>query len=45
VDLDGIWKKLGVVRIPGGVRFDDTAPEATIRMAITRRPGRATPST
>jgi hypothetical protein len=46
VDLDGIWKKLGVVRTPDGVRFDDTAPEAAIRIAITRTPssGRATPS-
>jgi hypothetical protein len=47
VDLEGIWKKLGVMRAPGGgVRFDDTAPEAAIRIAITRTPssGRATPS-
>jgi len=47
IDLDGIWNKLGVVRRGNGVRFDDTAPEAAIRIAITRTPasGRATPST
>lgn len=46
VDLEGIWKKLGVIHTPNGVRFDDTAPEAAIRMAITRTPpsGRAAPS-
>jgi hypothetical protein len=46
VDLDGIWKKLGVVRNGNGVRLDNTAPEAAIRMAITQTPtsGRATPS-
>jgi hypothetical protein len=40
VDLDGLWKKLGIVRTETGVRFDDTAPDAAIRAAIT-----ATPST
>jgi hypothetical protein len=46
VDLEGIWKKLGVVRTPDGIRFDNTAPEAAIRIAITRTPpsGRAIPS-
>jgi hypothetical protein len=37
VDLDGLWKKLGVVRVgEDEVRFDDSAPEAAIRKAITR---------
>jgi hypothetical protein len=46
VDLEGIWKKLGVVRTPDGVRFDDSAPEAAIRIAITRTPpsGRMVPT-
>lgn len=38
VDLEGIWKKLGIVRTGDGVRFDDTAPEAQIRIAITKTP-------
>lgn len=46
VDLEGIWKKLGVIRTADGIRLDDTAPEAGIRLAITRTPpsGRAKPS-
>jgi hypothetical protein len=38
VDLDDLWSKLGVIRSGGGVRFDDHAPEADIRKAITRVP-------
>lgn len=38
VDLEGIWKKLGIVRAGIGVRFDDHAPEAAIRIAITKTP-------
>ena len=39
VDLDRLWKELGVVSNDGGgVRFDDTAPLAAIRQAITRAP-------
>jgi hypothetical protein len=38
VDLEGIWKKLGVIRDGNTVRFDDHAPEAAIRIAITRTP-------
>ena len=38
VDLDALWKKLGVVRNGQGVRFNNSAPEADIRMAITRTP-------
>ncbi|HTV06919.1 MAG TPA: hypothetical protein VME86_16235 [Acidobacteriaceae bacterium] len=39
VDLNAIWKELGVVAVPdGGVRFDDTAPFAAVREAITRTP-------
>jgi hypothetical protein len=46
VDLAGIWKKLGVVRDGNGVRLDDTATEADIRIAITQTPpsGRIAPS-
>jgi hypothetical protein len=45
VDLNAIWKKLGVVRNGDGVRFDNTAPEANIRIAITQTPpwGRVSP--
>jgi hypothetical protein len=38
VDLDGLWRKLGVVHDGDGIRFDDHAPEADIRKAITRVP-------
>jgi hypothetical protein len=39
VDLDKLWKKLGVEAIAGGgVRFNDAAPDAAIRQAITRVP-------
>ena len=36
VDLDSIWKRLGVAVEDGRVRFDDRAPEASVREAITR---------
>ncbi len=38
VDLDAIWKKLGIVRNGNTVRFDNNAPEANIRLAITQTP-------
>lgn len=38
VDLDDLWRKLGVVREGDGVRFDDHASEADVRKAITRVP-------
>ncbi len=46
VDLDGLWKKLGIVRTETGIRFDDSAPEAAIRIAITKTPatGRIAPA-
>jgi hypothetical protein len=46
IDLDGLWKKLGIVRTETGIRFDNSAPEAAIRAAITQTPasGRITPS-
>ncbi|HTW49012.1 MAG TPA: hypothetical protein VMD92_13760 [Acidobacteriaceae bacterium] len=46
VDLEGIWKKLGIIRTPEGIRLDDAAPEAAIRIAITRTPasGRIVPT-
>jgi predicted metalloprotease with PDZ domain len=37
VDLDAIWKKLGVSLRGREVIFDDTAPEADIRKAMTAR--------
>jgi len=39
VDLDGMWRKLGVARTAGGIHFDDAAPEAGIRRAITQTSG------
>ena len=35
VDLDQIWKKLGIAMKDGAVTFDDKASEANIRKAIT----------
>ncbi|MGC2620911.1 MAG: hypothetical protein WA414_17850 [Acidobacteriaceae bacterium] len=45
VDLEEVWGKLGIRRTATGVSFDDTAPEANIRKAITATPpsGRITP--
>jgi hypothetical protein len=36
VDLDGLWKQLGVIRSEHRVTFDDDAPLASIRAAITK---------
>jgi hypothetical protein len=38
VDLDALWKDLGIESAPSGIRFDDKAPSAAIRQAITRSP-------
>jgi predicted metalloprotease with PDZ domain len=35
IHLDSLWKSLGVVYRHGSVRFDDTAPWAVFRAAIT----------
>lgn len=35
VDLQALWRDLGVVNGPGGITFDDDAPLAHIRRAIT----------
>jgi hypothetical protein len=35
VDLDALWKKLGVSLQDGKVVYDDKAPDAAIRKAIT----------
>jgi hypothetical protein len=35
VDLDQLWSKLGIAIKDGAVTFDDKAPEANIRRAIT----------
>ncbi len=37
-DLDALWRDLGLRLRDGGVEFDDTAPLAAIRIAITRAP-------
>jgi len=39
IDLDALWKKLGVIRTGDDqVRFDNSAPDAAIRNAITAPP-------
>jgi hypothetical protein len=51
VDLDGLWKQLGIEPTAAGVHFDNAAPLAGIRGAITRprpmapakKPGDETP--
>ena len=35
IDLSGTWQRLGVVVESGTLRFDDQAPQAAIRLAIT----------
>jgi hypothetical protein len=37
-DLDALWRDLGLRVRDGGIEFDDTAPLAAIRMAITKPP-------
>jgi hypothetical protein len=37
-DLDATWKRLGVVGGGAAVRFDDAAPDAAIRRAISAEP-------
>ena len=44
VDLDQLWKKLGIAMKDGAVTFDDKAPEANIRKAITAPSASATAS-
>jgi hypothetical protein len=39
VDLNSLWQKLGVQRRNGQTLFDDSAPLAAIRRAITRPVG------
>jgi hypothetical protein len=38
MDLDALWKELGVEKTAGGVRFNDNAPLAKIRQSITATP-------
>ena len=40
VDLDQLWTKLGIQMKDGAVAFNDKAPEANIRKAITAPPSR-----
>jgi hypothetical protein len=37
-DLDSLWRDLGLRARDGGIEFDDSAPLAAIRMAITKPP-------
>ena len=37
-DLDALWRDLGLRVRDGGIEFDDAAPLAGIRMAITKAP-------
>jgi hypothetical protein len=37
-DLDALWRDLGLRVRDGGIEFDDTAPLAAIRVAITKAP-------
>jgi len=37
VDLDALWKELGIERHGGQIQFDDAAPLAPIRRAITSK--------
>ena len=39
-DLDGLWRDLGLKVHEGGLDFDDTAPLAAIRKAITEPPSK-----
>jgi len=41
VDLEQLWRKLGMELRDGSVRFDDAAPEAAIRQAITATNGKS----
>ena len=34
-DLEALWRRLGIEREGGGVRFVEDAPEAAIRRAMT----------
>lgn len=36
IDLAALWKRLGVVPTASGARFDDAAPQAALRRALTR---------
>jgi len=38
VDLDALWRRLGVYVDGNELRFDDAAPLASMRIAVTRRP-------
>jgi hypothetical protein len=44
VDLDQLWTKLGITMKDGDVTFNDKAPEANIRKAITAPPSSASAS-
>jgi predicted metalloprotease with PDZ domain len=39
-DLDALWRDLGLKLRDGGLDFDDTAPLASIRKAITEPPSK-----
>lgn len=41
VDLDALWKQLGIEQTPDGVHLENGTPQAAIREAITRHPAAA----
>jgi hypothetical protein len=43
VDLEALWRELGVERHDGSVRFKSDAPLAAVRASISRRPAAAQP--
>jgi hypothetical protein len=38
IDLDAWWKRLGIARANGRLVFDDKAPLAAVRRAVTAPP-------
>jgi hypothetical protein len=44
VDLDALWKRLGVIYRHGTISLDDSAPLAKIRISITAPPAQPTPT-
>lgn len=44
VDLDALWRRLGIRRSEAGVAYDDSAPLAAIRRAITATGSAAPPA-
>lgn len=43
-DLDALWARLGIRRVGRAIRFDDSAPDAALRRAVTLPNRNPTPS-